>query len=939
MSGTPRIVSLVLLAAVLMAAPLRAATPSSGSISESNLSVSWTGGPLPSTASADCKGDHAADCDNFTLQIVPPPYPFEVEIRLVPQGADDWDLQVYGPDGSFVRGSGNVPSQSETVILINPPGGTYSVRAAPYLVTLPYGASATITRRVEPPPPTPSTEREPTYANFPAPAPMGQAAGEPTLGVNEKTGSIMYISFTQSLRVGIDPCSSPGRAKWEDVSFLTTNITSLDPILYTQQDTGRTIVSQLLFPTKQSAMAYTDDDGQTWTASQGSGINCGVDHQGVGGGPWAPGGISELATYPRAIYYCAQDIALAECAVSLDGGLTFGPGVPIYNLSECGGLHGHPKVAPDGTVYVPNKGCGSEQAVIVSTDNGQSWKVKNIPGARSGNWDPTVAVGANGTVYFGYDDVDGHPRVAVSRDRGDTWTDIQDVGVKFGLQNIAFPVMIAGDDDRAAFAFLGTTQYGGGAGDDATWPGVWYLFVSHTYDGGKTWVTTNATPNDPVQRGTICSGGINCATTRNLLDFMDITVDQEGRALVAFADGCVGSCVTAGPNSFSEVGTISRQVSGKRLYARFDQAGVPAAPTANATLKDGLVYLNWQAPDDHLSPITGYNVYERNATTTATLIASVTADFLSYTDATPASFYEVRAVNANGEGRGCEIAPSIVPVKPVYDTCNTPGALIVNDNSGDSLVAALDVLSVSAAEKAYADGVHRVTFTLKVRDLSAMAAGNSWYVIWNRPLPDVSYDRNYVVMRATGSDTAEFKYGKLVPPSVNQAVDHGTADSGSFSKADNTITITVAVSKIDSPAVGQDLSGVHVRAFAASADGLVVTQSASQDFTAPDNYALRGSAHCSTNRAPVAVNDTAATRENKPVAINVLANDSDPDGDAISVTSIAKPSNGTLVSKKDGSASYKPNAGFTGTDVFSYTISDGKGGSSSATVTVTVTEK
>ena len=55
----------------------------------------------------------------------------------------------------------------------------------------------------------------------------------------------------------------------------------------------------------------------------------------------------------------SQDIADANCAASRDGGTTFGPAVPMYSLLDCGGLHGHIKVAPDGTVYVPNSSCTS----------------------------------------------------------------------------------------------------------------------------------------------------------------------------------------------------------------------------------------------------------------------------------------------------------------------------------------------------------------------------------------------------------------------------------------------------------------------------------------------------------------------------------------------------------------------------------------------------
>ena len=46
--------------------------------------------------------------------------------------------------------------------------------------------------------------------------------------------------------------------------------------------------------------------------------------------------------------------------------------------------------------------------------------------------------------------------------------------------------MVAGDADRAAFAFLGTTT-GGNYQDAGQLPGVWHLYVAHTYDGGVTW--------------------------------------------------------------------------------------------------------------------------------------------------------------------------------------------------------------------------------------------------------------------------------------------------------------------------------------------------------------------------------------------------------------------------------------------------------------------
>lgn len=89
------------------------------------------------------------------------------------------------------------------------------------------------------------------------------------------------------------------------------------------------------------------------------------------------------------------------------------------------------------------------------------------------------------------------------------------------------------------------------------------------------------------------------------------------------------------------------------------------------------------------------------------------------------------------------------------------------------------------------------------------------------------------------------------------------------------------------------------------------------------------------NDSPVAVDDSAATNMNAAVDIPVLANDTDVDGDALSIQSFTQGAHGT-VSQLGAQLRYTPNAFFTGTDTFTYTVSDGHGGTDSATVTVTV---
>jgi uncharacterized repeat protein (TIGR01451 family) len=90
-----------------------------------------------------------------------------------------------------------------------------------------------------------------------------------------------------------------------------------------------------------------------------------------------------------------------------------------------------------------------------------------------------------------------------------------------------------------------------------------------------------------------------------------------------------------------------------------------------------------------------------------------------------------------------------------------------------------------------------------------------------------------------------------------------------------------------------------------------------------------------TNRPPVAVNDGASTPENVAVAIPVLANDSDPDGDALTIISVS-PTNGTA-NIVGTNVVFTPATNFVGTAFAGYTITDGSGGTNSALVTITVT--
>ncbi|MBN2879300.1 MAG: tandem-95 repeat protein, partial [Clostridia bacterium] len=90
------------------------------------------------------------------------------------------------------------------------------------------------------------------------------------------------------------------------------------------------------------------------------------------------------------------------------------------------------------------------------------------------------------------------------------------------------------------------------------------------------------------------------------------------------------------------------------------------------------------------------------------------------------------------------------------------------------------------------------------------------------------------------------------------------------------------------------------------------------------------------NATPDAVDDAAVTPADTAVVISVLANDTDPEGDTLGISSVTQGANGGTVTIVGTTVSYTPPAGYTGTDTFTYTISDGNGGEDTATVTVYV---
>ncbi len=352
----------------------KAASPSSGSISSTSGPVAWDFAPVEAGTVVDSGMAQRCPpgiCDNYDLTVVlpAPSAPLyqtmtaKLTIRFTWTSTVPTDLDVFGIDP---RGSAHGPGSpddtstgpgEEILTLTDPIEGVWHIRSVAALSPLPTAAHAVATltiaaRPTSPPPPAPGPGA-PTFVNYPAPEDCtgsqqppsciqpstgsttagAHGAGEPSIGVNWNTGKVFIEAGNHTLRVTFNDATRPATAFWEDKRSPFSRV-SLDPILFTDDGhfggPNRTFVSQL--DGACSLMSFTNDDGNTWLPAQGCGLPAGVDHQTVGGGNYASPAPSH--SYPHAIYYCSQSIASAFCARSDDGGITFGPGIPIYTFAS-----------------------------------------------------------------------------------------------------------------------------------------------------------------------------------------------------------------------------------------------------------------------------------------------------------------------------------------------------------------------------------------------------------------------------------------------------------------------------------------------------------------------------------------------------------------------------------------------------------------------------
>jgi len=883
---------------VLLTTGLHSATPSSGTLNPAGPTVNWVGTATGGTSLDESTCVEGVNCDTFVLTLSGTPANWTgLKARITisctdPSGLTDYDVYVHkGTNaGPIVTGGtsahGGTPPE---VVDLNPSDptvgtGQFSVHVVYFSATAAFqysGTASAISASAGTALP-PAASRDGAgprlgFENFEAPGTlvnvtdssqgptlltveyMAHDAGEPSTGVNwqspnSATGVTNFQSDLQTLFITFDDsCPANGQsAIWYNSAAPTSQFVDSDPIGFTDRETGRVFAGELTLTSPTCKISFTDTDGLNggqpsplgWSPTSGP-LGSGIDHETIGGGhyhaPAPPHG-----SYPNAVYYCSQDLVTAFCLRSDDGGATYGPPVPTYT-TQCGGLHGHVKVAPDGTVYLPNNNCGGTGAVVVSEDNGLTWSIRPVQNAMTQTrananlQDPAVAIDNNGHVYFAMSSstVDGtatggsNAVVATSTDRGQTWQNIYDVGQLYSLKNIAFPAAVAADANRSAVAFYGSKTPGDESANSFT--GIWHLYIASTFDGGRHWTVTDATPSDPIQRGCIWMHG-GADICRNLLDFFDMTVDKQGRVEVGYVDGCAdGPCAqatgTAKGNAYTARGVIARQSSGRRLIASFDPPNprtakeAPGMPLVTVRRPSGaVVHVGWSEADTGNSTITQYRVLRGTSPGAETLLATVPGGFTKYHDTTandPNQTYYYKIVAVNSVGTSCpnnEIAaPYLGSACVGLIVQKTPPGHPEQQLHGQA-PASLAIDWVAVAEPR---SQNNLLFKMKVTNLANVPPSSRWRIVWNSYAAqsyDPTAEQFYVGMRTDQNGTVTFEYGTVATQVVGLVIGIPTETPrgplpGSSFNADGTITLVVPKSVVGSPITGDLLGAINGRTF------------------------------------------------------------------------------------------------------------------------------
>jgi uncharacterized repeat protein (TIGR01451 family) len=759
---------LVLLMAVAHGGPARAASPAAGTIGPTGPSQTWVGTAAGGTSAGEDSCVEGVNCDTYILNVASgdwagkvvdvkitwaiPTNDFDLYIHRCPAGSSTPDACNAGP---LVATSGDGAPDTDEEAAIDPAAGTgtFSVHVVYFSVV---GEQYTGTASVQPKP----VARTAAYVSggmtfspsVTVKAPVAARDGEPS-SRTDNLGNF-YVAGIRGVPAGVDLWydalpNDPYMRNWvyrgQPDSFTCDNP---DPEACVGADGGGDVDLAVGRPNPGTG-AVNNPPTLAFSSLVASNVSVGRStDKGVtfqrnplgnvpGGAPIDDRQWQEFYGKDSAyLFYRTIAPALSQIQRSADGGLTYGPAQTAGFIGQAGYIDVHQAT---GTVYVSgSSGAVCHSTTTLPTGDAATYKCKTAAAdpAGVGHLFFVVKVADDGTA-------NGTVYVAYSNDRdiflahstdgGETWS--QPVRVSNGPETTTsvFPWLETGPTPGS----VGVVWYGttASANDDTA---DWNVFYAQTYNA------TDASPtfrqvkvsDHVIHAGNISEGGLTGTANRNLLDYFQLSYDPNGAAVIGYTDD---------HNDFDGHTYVTHQIGGPGLNAAKANVPAPGAPPAP---ESGPIPHAADVGGEPGSQVTDF----RHDVSDALLVVTPTDDPL-----------DILSVNYSCEGSGA--ATTLVARMKVSDLSTLPAA-----------------------------ANWRMSFTANAPNSTLSPTGDYSFGVSDRG------DQFFV--RASTDPTApsgQFAFGTAVRTSSGALsyTTRGAADAGSFDQVNKTITVKVALSKLN----------------------------------------------------------------------------------------------------------------------------------------------
>ena len=597
-----------LVAFLLIPSFARAAQPSSGVLTQPGDHLTWTGGPMTAVNAGPQTCVAGVSCDTFSFNLViPDGQVAQVRVRIDWVGAsNDFDLFVFDAQGS-TRGSSTAGDTvfEETVASDLPPGTYRVVTSAFATVNAPYSGSLTL-ESVGAAPTDPRfsnklTFSEGTMVDFSA------TSGEPFIRLDDEDRVFVSTPYGVSTTVSLLWRSTDGGRSFVPLGTPVVRDAVTGPGGGdTHQDfDGRGALYYVDLSAACVTAAVSVDHGDTFPPDRTNPVVCVSDEN--------PGAAADDRQWVGAFgngigYVTFRNLVQSPFWLfkTRDGGRTWDGGTRLGTVTQSGPVQvdkTRRTVVIDGVarsailVYqIYYTGTNLRLFRITDFEDGSPLRVEDLsiadPGASVSSVFPVLAIDSAGNLYATWSQSASAIYMAVSADRGTTWSQPIRVGELAGT-NI-MPWIVAGDPGRVNIVWYHSPMPGNLDVPENQWQVVMAqsLNVLHKKPGFLVARVTN----NPVHRGEICLEGLQCdvdGRDRSFLEFPSIDIDSRGRAFITYNDN---TNQVEAPYVM-----VARQTGGPGLV-KDNAGGPPAAPAGSDRDETG----DARFPDH--GPVAGSNI-------------------------------------------------------------------------------------------------------------------------------------------------------------------------------------------------------------------------------------------------------------------------------------------------------------------------------------------